>query len=271
MIPPALPEVVPPPTSDFTYATPFSIPTKLYNHLLSPAYPYGAAAIYLALVWYINRRNRERAAGATANQPWAWSRSKLFAVLTVLYNVAWALFSAWTVRGMLQALYHSLPALSGRHGGHGAAAAGSSLVENVDALCKVHGPRGLGNGVTYNATTSIWTAPNVAVNVSPTGMPDSMDLGRLWNEGLAFYGWLFYVSTFMQLLDSAIVLAKGETVSLLPTARHAAAVITMWAGIRYMSPPIWLTVLSTSILNTMKVNASSPSPFPTLVFFWLEF
>jgi hypothetical protein len=263
----ARPEVLPPPTSEFTYATPFSIPTKLYNHLLSPWYPFAAAAIYLALVYYINRRNRERAAGATANQPWAWSRSKLFTVLTVLYNVAMALFSAWTARGMLQALYHSLPALSGGHGGHGAAAAGSSLVENIDALCKVHGPRGLGNGVIYNSTTNIWTAPNVAVNVSPTGMPDSTDLGRLWNEGLAFYGWLFYLSTFVQLLDSAIVLAKGETASSLPTFRHAAAVITMWAGIRYMSPPIWFTVGFISLLNTLKVNAFPSFPFPTSVLF----
>jgi len=41
----------------------------------------------------------------------------------------------------------------------------------------------------------------------------------LWQEGLAFYGWLFYLSKFYEVVDTAIILAKGKKSSLLQTCR----------------------------------------------------
>lgn len=238
--PDSAPTTVPPPSSEFTYAPAFDIPAKLYDHLLSPAYPVTFALLYLAAVSYLNRINRER-----GNKPWPLTKSRLFLLAVVLHNILLAAFSGWIFKGMLQAVRHSWPGWPGQHG----------LAGTVDALCKIHGPRGLGNGVAYNTTTNIWTAPNVAVNLTPEGIPDTTDLGRLWNEGLGFYGWLFYLSKFYEVLDTGIMLAKGKSPSPLQTFHHAGALISLWAGIRYMSPPIWMWVLVNSGIHTVMVSS----------------
>ncbi len=110
----------------------------------------------------------------------------------------------------------------------------------------------------FNSTTNIWTAPNAAINLTPQGIPDNTDLGRIWNEGLGFYGWLFYLSKFYEVLDSAIILAKGKTTSGLQTFHHAGALLSVWAGIRYMSPPIWLFVFLNSGIHTLMVSYNRP-------------
>ena len=79
-------------------------------------------------------------------------------------------------------------------------------------------------------------------------------LCRIWNEGLAFYGWLFYLSKFYEVVDTLIILAKGRKSSLLQTYHHAGAMLCMWAGIRYMSPPIWMFVLVNSGIHAIMVS-----------------
>ena len=237
--PASIPSAVPPPTSEFTYAPRFEIPPKLYNHLLSAAYPITFAVLYGSLVPYLNRINRER-----GNKPWAFSKTWIFFMAVVAHNIFLAAYSGWTFTGILDAFRHAWPGLQGENGLAGA----------VDALCKIHGPRGLGSGVAFNSTTNIWTAPNVAINLTPLGLPDNTDLGRLWNEGVAYYGWLFYLSKFYEILDTAIVLAKGKTVSPLQAYHHAGALIGVWAGIRYMSPPISMFILVNSGIHAVMVS-----------------
>ncbi|KAI9789566.1 MAG: hypothetical protein M1816_005973 [Peltula sp. TS41687] len=238
-LPDSVPTTVPPPTSEFTYAPRFNIPVKLYNHLLEPYYPFGFALLYVVAVYLLNRKNCQR-----GNKPWSFAKSGVFFGAVILHNLFLTVFSGWVLRGMAQAVRHSWPGWPGEHG----------LAGTVDALCKIHGPRGLGNGVAYNATTNIWTAPNVAVNLTPLGLPDNTDLGRIWNEGLGFYGWLFYISKFYEVLDTFILLAKGKTPSTLQVFHHAGALISLWAGIRYMSPPIWMWVLVNAGVHTMMYS-----------------
>ena len=90
-------------------------------------------------------------------------------------------------------------------------------------------------------------------------IPDSTDVGRIWNEGLAFYGWLFYISKFYEMVDTAIILTKGKKSSVLQTFHHAGAMLCMWAGIRYMSPPIWMFVCINSFLHTIMVSSHMPN------------
>lgn len=150
---------------------------------------------------------------------------------------------------MFNALRHAWPGFSGKDGLAGA----------VDALCKIQGPRGLGNAVTYNSTNTAWGVTNKAIQLAPGGTPDNTDVGRLWNEGLAYYGWLFYLSKFYEVVDTAIVLAKGKKSSLLQTYHHAGAMLCMWAGIRYMSPPIWMFALVNSGIHALMVWLPLPS------------
>ncbi|KAA8568342.1 hypothetical protein EYC84_007378 [Monilinia fructicola] len=128
----------------------------------------------------------------------------------------------------------------------------AGLAGTVDSLCKVHGVTGLNNAMSYNASLSRWTAelPTEFILTSE-GIPDSTDLGRLWNEGLAFYGWFFYLSKFYEVLDTVIILAKGKRSSTLQTYHHAGAMMCMWAGIRFMSPPIWMFVFVNSGIHAL--------------------
>lgn len=138
------------------------------------------------------------------------------------------------------------------------------LSKTVDAFCKLHGPRGAGNAATYNTTTSAWTMTNRLFHLAADGLgPESTDVGRIWNEGLAFYGWLFYLSKFYEVVDTMIILAKGKKSSLLQTYHHAGAMLCMWAGIRYMSPPIWMFVLVNSGIHAIMVSCLSEPSFLT--------
>ncbi|KAI9820533.1 MAG: hypothetical protein M1832_003724 [Thelocarpon impressellum] len=235
-LPPSpVPDALSPPNSGFTYAPAFDISPTLYSHLLNVAYPITIAAVYATTVIYVNQVNRQR-----GHKPWAFSKSSAFFYAVVAHNVFLAAYSGWTFVGMVEAVRHSWPGWRGQGGLAGAA----------DALCKMHGPRGLGQAATYNGMTQTWGLTSHDVTLE-NGFPDATDVGRLWNEGLAFYGWLFYLSKFYEVVDTAIILAKGKTSSTLQVYHHAGAMMCMWAGIRYMAPPIWMFVLVNSAIHAM--------------------
>ena len=231
-----------PSLSDHTLARPFNIPTDLYNDALHIAIPITIAILYTTTVTYVNKVNKDR-----NHKPWAFSKSLLFWALVVTHNIFLAVYSGWTFVGMLNAIRQSWPGLNGPNGLAGA----------VDSLCKIQGPRGLGSATTYNTSTSAWSFTDRNMKLAGV-IPDSTDVGRIWNEGLAFYGWLFYLSKFYEITDTAIVLTKGKTSSGLQTFHHAGAMLCMWAGIRYMSPPIWMFVIINSFLHTFMVSSLVP-------------
>ncbi|KAF7723873.1 hypothetical protein EC973_001545 [Apophysomyces ossiformis] len=73
----------------------------------------------------------------------------------------------------------------------------------------------------------------------------------LWNDSLGYWGYWFYLSKFYEVVDTAIILLKGRRSSLLQTYHHAGAMITMWAGIRYQTQPIWIFVLFNSFVHSV--------------------
>jgi len=235
--PPGEPAALAPPHSDRSFARPFNIDSTLYNDLLHVSWPTTIAIVYACTVAALNRLNRQR-----DHKPWAISRSSIFYVFVLLHNIALAVFSFWTCAGMIIAVRQSWPRFSGE----------GKWAQAADALCKINGPRGLGSAATFNGSTGSWGFADHTMKLLD-GSPDSTDVGRLWNEGLAFYGWLFYVSKFYEVVDTLIILAKGKTSSVLQTFHHAGAMMCMWAGIRYMSPPIWMFVLVNSGLHGLMV------------------
>lgn len=243
--PSRLPYTLPAPSSDFTYAPAFDIPPVIYNHFLNVAYPITIALTYAVTVTYLNQVNRQRGL-----KPWAFSKTPAFFWAVILHNVVLALYSGWTFYGMSSAISHSWPGWTGPNGLSGA----------VDALCNMHGPRGFGDAAAYNATTKSWAMTSQNAHLAASGLPDDTDVGRIWNEGLAFYGWLFYLSKFYEVVDTAIILAKGKKSSVLQVYHHTGAMLSMWAGIRYMSPPIWMFVLVNSGIHTLM--ASPPLSLP---------
>ncbi|KAL8918776.1 MAG: hypothetical protein Q9208_007173 [Pyrenodesmia sp. 3 TL-2023] len=232
--PPSEPQVLPPPIHDATLGKPFNISSELYNNALHVSVPITFAIGYALIVTYLNDRNRKR-----DNKPWAFSKSSVFYVLVLLHNVFLTVYSAWTCIGMVNAIRHTWPGWEGEH----------KLAKAADALCKLHGPRGYGSAATYGSDNK-WSFTDRLMKLD-AGLPDTTDVGRLWNEGLAFYGWLFYLSKFYEVVDTFIILAKGKNTAFFQTYHHAGALFCVWSGIRYMSPPIWMFVIVNSGIHTL--------------------
>ena len=242
--PDAAPLPIPPPwTGESTFANPFPIPEDIYQGALSYKVPLTIASVYFVTVTYVNWYNRQH-----GNKPWRIAKTRPFYAFVIFHNVFLAVYSAITCVAMIRCLKHSFPHYSEPN----------AVVGTIDALCKIHGPRGLGDAVTYNNTNDVWSSLNSNVLVGPSGLPDQTDVGRIWNEGLAFWGWWFYLSKFYEVLDTLIILVKGKRSTTLQKYHHAGAMLSMWAGMRFMSPPIWMFALVNSGIHAMMVSSLSP-------------
>lgn len=237
----AEPQTIPPLQSDY----PFTIPDSLYLNALDPKVPITIATVYAVTAKALNIYNR-----STGKKPWAISKTRAFRVFVILHNVFLAVYSAWTWIGMFNALRSALVSPAGPNGWAG----------TVDSLCKFHGPAGLGNAFSFNHNSGTWDSISGVGSLGADGAPGRDDAGRLWNGGLAFYGWLFYVSKFYEVIDTLIILAKGKLSSTLQTYHHAGAMMAMWAGIRYMATPIWIFVFFNSAIHTLMVSFRSYHP-----------
>lgn len=225
---------------------PFALDPDIYQALLQPAVPMTIAAIYVTLVKFTNQYNRRR-----GFKPWRLSKTRAFFLFQQTHNIFLTVYSAFTFYGMLYTMRHSIP--------HAIPLSQAQLVENIDGLCKMQGPRGLGSAVEYNPLSDVYESKNSFVHLAANGLdPDPTDVGRIWNEGLAWWGWWFYLSKFYEVIDTFIILAKGKRSSTLQTYHHAGAMLSMWAGIRYMSPPIWLFCFLNSFIHTCMVSGMTP-------------
>ncbi|KAL8976804.1 MAG: hypothetical protein Q9205_007268, partial [Flavoplaca limonia] len=233
--PPSEPKALPPPTLETSFATPFNISSEVYNNALNGWIPVIIATVYVLGAFYWNSLNRQR-----NYKPWSFSKTTTFYLLVLVHNSLLAAYSAWTFFGILNAFNNTWPGWEGEH----------KVPRIVDSLCKLHGPRGYGSAATYNSDKGAWAFTDRTMKLDQ-GLPDTTDVGRLWNEGLAFYGWLFYLSKFYEVLDTVVVLTKGKETTWMQVFHHAGAMLCTAAGIRYMSPPIWMFVFINSGIHTL--------------------
>lgn len=241
--PDSLPHALPPPIKERSFRSPFGIDKDLFNFALRPQIPVLFALTYIVAVLWLNAYNRRR-----DNKPWRIARQWWFNYFVIVHNGLLTVYSAATFAAMCRAIAHTWPGLNTEAG----------LAGVADALCKIHGPRGLGDAATFNTTINIWEVKNTFIKLGYDGNPDPTDYGRLWNEGLAFWGWMFYVSKFYEVIDTFIILAKGKRSATLQTYHHSGAMLCMWAGIRYMSPPIWMFVFVNSFIHALMVSQEGP-------------
>jgi len=212
----------------------WDIPDHIYEAVLDPRVPLTIATLYAITAKSLNAFNTSR-----NKKPWRISKTRPFKVFVVAHNIFLAVYSAWTFVGMFKTLRNSIANPSGPDG----------IAGTVDSLCKLQGTQGLGNAVYYNSTLEGWSSNPSAVSASLA--PSRGDAGRIWNEGLAFYGWWFYLSKFYEVFDTFIILAKGKLSSTLQTYHHAGAMMCMWAGMRYMSAPIWMFAFANSFIHAI--------------------
>lgn len=222
---------------------PFNIPDYIFTVALDAKVPLILAAAYAVTAKALNKYNASR-----NKQPWGISKTRPFAAFVVFHNIFLAVYSAWTFWGMLGGMRRSIANPFGPGG----------IAATADSFCRLHGGSGLGNSIFYNETASVFESASTSQSafITEDGLPSSAQMGRLWNEGLAYYGWIFYLSKFYEVLDTFIILAKGKFGSTLQTYHHAGAMLCMWAGMRYMSAPIWMFVLVNSFIHSLMVCPS---------------
>ncbi|ORY73626.1 ELO family [Leucosporidium creatinivorum] len=91
----------------------------------------------------------------------------------------------------------------------------------------------------------------------------------LWSTDFARQSYLFYLSKFYEVVDTAIILAKGKKVQSLQSYHHAGAMLTMFAGVRTSATPIWLFVVFNSFIHSIMycyyAMKSLKLPFPQVL------
>ncbi|EPE03523.1 gns1 sur4 family protein [Ophiostoma piceae UAMH 11346] len=230
----------PPQPGSAAYNSLFTIPDSLFESALDIRVPVTIAVVYAISAKLLNVYNK-----STNNRPWAISKTRAFFWFVVLHNVFLAVYSAWTWIGMVGTLYRTLANPLTAPGGWSA---------TVDSICRLNGAPGLGNGLHYDESSDLWLSQSSPLSSQYAITPERTQPGRMWNEGLAFYGWLFYISKFYEVLDTLIILAKGKFSSTLQTYHHAGAMMCMWAGMRYMSAPIWMFVFMNSGIHALMYS-----------------
>ena len=122
----------------------------------------------------------------------------------------------------------------------------------------------------YSAWTFINAVPIMYAQFSRSDIPVIQRIcssdEAIFKSGLDRLTWFFYLSKFYEVIDTAIILAKGKKSPLLQTYHHAGAMICMFAGAKYSATPIFLFVVFNifihSIMYVYYVFAALKLPFP---------
>ncbi|KAJ3195779.1 hypothetical protein HDU67_004236, partial [Dinochytrium kinnereticum] len=73
----------------------------------------------------------------------------------------------------------------------------------------------------------------------------------VWNSGLFYWSWLFYLSKYYEIMDTIIILIKGRPSSLLQSYHHAGAIITMFLCVQSQATATWIFVIFNSFIHTI--------------------
>lgn len=197
---------------------------EYFDFFMDVRVPIAIAATYATSVHIANRYRK------TNKEPLAFCKTSLFKYLVLIHNIGLCIYSAWTCAGMTAAISRTIFELSR------VAIAGTATPGSVSDY--LAGNSGLMGGPAAGKGSGFWRS-----------LCDIND--GVWEQGLSYYGYFFYLSKFYEVFDTIIILAKGRQSSLLQTYHHAGAMLSMWAGIRFSSPPIWIFVVFNSLIHTI--------------------
>lgn len=199
---------------------------------MKPSTPMTIAVVYFSMVHLSNKIVRQRQLRKAAQEkkvdsksklgkkemkrlpaaPYAVARMTLFNIFVFLHNVFLCVYSVWTFVGMCGSLYRNVQLIK-------PLTSSPSRVQNFfQTVCDLK----------YGSFSNIHDF-----------------------DSLQLFGFWFYVSKFYEVIDTAIILLKGKPSSLLQSYHHAGAMLCMWAGIRYQSPPIWIFVVFNSFIHSL--------------------
>jgi hypothetical protein len=206
--------------------------TSLFNFSMKFSTPMTIALVYFSSVHIINPIiiKRQKAKYLLKNEkidkdsrvppaPYAISQTPLFRLFVLLHNVFLCVYSIWTFVGMTSSIGRTM-----------------SLFKR-DIL-----PELFDNSQPFKKLEVFFQS----VCDSKNGL-----FSRQEYHNLEIFGYWFYISKFYEVLDTIIILLKGRPSSLLQSYHHSGAMMCMWAGVRFQSPPIWIFVVFNSFIHSL--------------------
>lgn len=194
-----------------------------YDTAMDGRTPLIIAGTYALLAHWANHIRK------TNKKPLAFTNTWLFKYLVLAHNIFLCIYSAWTCVGMTSSIAQTV---------YNITRAGLRQTVDDDGMSAYL----RGDATLYEGISGRWFG-------FWRGLCD-LDEG-VWDRGLSYYGYFFYLSKFYEVFDTMIILAKGRPSSTLQTYHHAGAMLSMWAGMRYASPPIWIFVVFNSLIHTI--------------------
>ncbi|KAK6459270.1 fatty acid elongation protein-like protein [Scheffersomyces xylosifermentans] len=217
--------------------------TKIFNASMNVTTPLTIAIVYFSSVHFINPivKNRQLAKYRQKNPneksdeepkrlaaaPYAIARSPLFKVFVLLHNIFLCVYSVWTFYGMTSSIFNTMDLFKG------------------DILPSLY-PTLYAENYTFKNFELFFQS----ICDSKQGI-FSRILTSEGHHNLEIFGWWFYISKFYEVIDTIVILLKGRPSSLLQSYHHAGAMMCMWAGIRFQSPPIWIFVVFNSFIHSL--------------------
>ncbi|KAE8380445.1 ELO family [Aspergillus bertholletiae] len=189
----------------------FHLSPLVYTISMSYQCPLIASILYFIITSTVSEVNKRRTL-----KPWALSRTAIFRRALVLHNVCLAVFSAWACLSTYNVLLEVWPSRQ------------DTLYQTrlADLLC-------LGD------------------HFPPADERPQLSAHDIYQPNVLFIGWTFYLSKLYEVLDSAILLAKGRRVSALHKYHHAGVIVCAWMAVRYASPPAIVALLFNSAVHTV--------------------
>lgn len=207
-----------------------SVMTAVFDASMKVSTPLTIAFVYFSLVHFINaivlkrqikqaqipEKTIEKLTPKEQKRlkpaPYAIAKSPLFKLFVLLHNLFLCLYSVWTFFGMLSSFGRYILKMQLR------TQSDSTLMNFIYAVCDIE------EGVFQQNTH---------------------------DHNLTIFGWWFYILKFYEVVDTVIILLKGRPLSLLQSYHHAGAMMCMWSGIRFQSPPIWIFVVFNSLIHSL--------------------
>jgi hypothetical protein len=212
-----------PPFISFPIIPQVPVSGRLYDNIVDVRFPLAIACLYVTLTFLLKEWNTRR-----KNIAWPIRNAPLFFWLIAAHNIILAIYSAASFLGFTSVLWVVFGTAWDAGNPEG------RLTRIVDVLCHVHNPQATNSNV-FNAANS----------------PDTY---RVWGDGLAAYGWFFYVSKIYELADTVVLLSRGKRPGIFQVYHHTGAMICVWAGLFYMATPLWSFIFMNCGIHALMVS-----------------
>ena len=171
----------------FSWDRPVDIPSAVYSFSLDARLPIFTACFYISVVCVLNHLNRRR-----QYRPWPITRKAFFTYFAFTHNLFLSHFSAWVFVGVCRTVIYSLPPQP------------SATYHIADVFCRFD--------MSENSTPHNTLLP---LTVHNDGFSGAYQAKSLWESGMDYYTWMFYISKYYEIMDTLLLVVKGKKVSFL--------------------------------------------------------